>query len=1300
MSEVREIDERDDAYRAAKAELEASEEPGYIKDGALRYCLANAAYAAFCGVDAATMPGMHDDELLAGGDGGERDEKERRSLVFGREETAVIDAGGPQADRLRCRIRREKTADGMPFIVGRLQSMASSPAPEVHAEPVGPVSACENDYRDLDLVDAIEAYDEPLCVLDAAGERLACNAAYRDASDGAATSAGETRRFTSNELMAAVLESVDVGIVIYDADDVLQFVNARMRSMFEGPTQHLRRGATLRQMLESLYDADPLHAGTAADTGAREEWIAERMRLSHRRRYEKVEQLADGRWIKAAIQRLDDGAMIGLRMDVSDVFMAEREQAQSQEEAQLYKAVLDELPNSTYAKDEDFRIVFANRAYAELTGRPLETVIGNTDLGIFGEEEGRPLLAEDQRVFDSGEVSQQQETITHASGREIPLVTRKARVRLANGRACMIGTSVDISAQVERESELREARRQADLSRADLESVVDGLAMSVVVVGADESIEAINSAYFEMWAHSPDERLTGSHVRCLLDAHRRKRIYHADGYDFDDDAEWEAYVARRMDELRAGACEPREMSLADGRTLIFSIRELSQGRRLICHFDITEQKEQARRIAQARAEVERTSSLMRKATSAMAQGLCIHDEEIQFVNRAFFDMSGYEIDHFSPGDSWEAMIRSLAEQGAYGAGEDARHVLDGILTDKAMRCSRTIERRGKDGRWLRIDTVTDDDDLDGAMITTTTDVTAAKRREGDLETALERAESADKAKSEFLANMSHEIRTPMNGVLGMAELLARTQLDTRQRTFTDVIVKSGNALLTIINDILDFSKIDAGQMALDTAPFDLAEAIEDVATLVSSRVAEKDIELIVHTAPDLPERLVGDVGRIRQIVTNLLGNAVKFTEKGHVLVDVAAKIRNDTAAIAILVQDTGIGIPPEKLDGIFEKFSQVDTSSTRRHEGSGLGLSIAGGLVEMMGGRIDVESEHGKGSTFIVRVDLPVDRAVAKPRPIPVDVGGARILVIDDNAVNRGILMEQMRGWGFDACAAADGPEGLAVMEAASRLGTKVDAVILDYHMPGMNGAEVARKLRAQTGWNSTRILMLTSVDLAEVEYRNCELRVDARLMKPARSALLLSTLVEMLQTRRAADADPAPSAAATEGKASAPGKDADRREGPAHPEEAALARTAPADGASLEPKIARSRQVLVAEDNEVNQIVFSQILDGLDLEYRIVHNGKEALDAFLKQAPAMILMDVSMPVMNGYEATRAIRAREGESGARTPIVGVTAHALEGDRAECLEAGMDDYLSKPISPEKLGQKIRDWLPDEPLSRSA
>ncbi|MDP3525812.1 MAG: response regulator, partial [Hoeflea sp.] len=563
-----------------------------------------------------------------------------------------------------------------------------------------------------------------------------------------------------------------------------------------------------------------------------------------------------------------------------------------------------------------------------------------------------------------------------------------------------------------------------------------------------------------------------------------------------------------------------------------------------------------------------------------------------------------------------------------------------------------------------------------------------KTREIDL--ALTKAQMGDRAKSEFLATMSHEIRTPMNGVLGMAELLTRTNLDTRQRTFTDVILKSGNALLEIINDILDFSKIDAGQLVLSPKPFNLIDTTEDVATLMSSRVVEKDIELVVRIAPGMPDKLVGDPGRLRQILTNLVGNAVKFTEQGHVMVDinwrkVSSGDQPERLAISVAVRDTGIGIPPDKLDSIFDKFSQVDGSSTRKHEGTGLGLAIATRLVELMGGKIEVESEVGVGSTFSFTIEMDVHGEPAAQPVVPLPLPGRRVLVIDDNAVNRMILTEQIRDWGFDCVAVEGGEIGLDLLRhARSNLGIGIDLVVLDFQMPGMSGAEVAQAVRSDPLIADTPILILSSVDQADQLQALDDLQIFGQLTKPVRTAQLRRTVQQALNQPQAAvprSADPrAPDAPQAEPKS-------------ASPIAAPAAFVSP--GRAAQPPSERTEPlVLVAEDNQINQIVFQQTLDGMGYAHSLAVNGREAVRLWTELRPTLVLMDVSMPELNGLEATAEIRAIEARDGlSPTPIIAVTAHSLKGDEDRCLAAGMDDYLSKPISPEKLGAMIERWLPE-------
>jgi len=794
----------------------------------------------------------------------------------------------------------------------------------------------------------------------------------------------------------------------------------------------------------------------------------------------------------------------------------------------------------------------------------------------------------------------------------------------------------------------------------DLERVLDSMKMGVVLLDAGLNAEIINKEFFRIWKVAPDEIGVGSSFRAIMDVNRDNGNHEA------TQEQWEEYAGYRLAEIRAGDVAPREIRRADGFTMIYSVTALSGGKRLVSYYDITAMKMREKALRESM----RQNDLFRHALDEMPVSISIKNADLtfEFVNKTWSALTGVsqqaaigrtDVDFFGEeAEGFAERDREVLRTGVLNEAEESITHTDGAVRQLIAKRNRLIS-------------------IDGSvhLIGSGTDVTELKQRETELRDAQQRAVLADRAKSEFLANMSHEIRTPMNGVLGMAELLARSELSSKQKTFTDIIVKSGNALLTIINDILDFSKIDAGQLVLDPKPFNLSEAVEDVATLVSTRAKEKDLELIVRIAPDLHDLFVGDVGRIRQIITNLVGNAVKFTDAGHVLIEAIGETIEGVTDLRITVTDTGIGIPAEKIGLVFEKFSQVDSSSTRRHEGTGLGLAITSRLVQLMGGEVGVESVEGEGSSFWFTLSLPNAGPPQGQRQTPLDVTGARVLIVDDNAVNRAILIEQMASWKFDACAAESGAEGLKVLEAAASLGIVVDCVVLDYQMPGMNGAEMARIVRATPAIAATPIVMLTSVDqtLANVSYRDIE--IEAQLIKPARSTSLLEALVVAIQQARQPGRPDAGSPAARSDDAAPP------------PQSAVQLRTR-----SRPPAAASRLDILVAEDNEVNQLVFTQILGETDHTFEIVANGRSAVEAFGEMKPRMILMDISMPEMNGLEATAAIRELEAAAGgARVPIIGVTAHALKGDRERCLEAGMDDYLPKPISPRALLGKVERWM---------
>ena len=714
--------------------------------------------------------------------------------------------------------------------------------------------------------------------------------------------------------------------------------------------------------------------------------------------------------------------------------------------------------------------------------------------------------------------------------------------------------------------------------------------------------------------------------------------------DFGGPAQRQETVARLAANLEPGQTRISYRKTPSGRHIKADIKARPEGGQIITFTDVSDDRRHRDELESARDETKALSAMLNEAAQVMAQGLLIvSNDTVLFGNSRLAEMLEVPPELLDSGRPLEDMVRYSAVRGDYGEDRSVDDIVADIMDLVCKGTAYQVDRVMPSGRHLHVEVRPR---VTGGAIATYSDVTPMVQ-------ALARAEAAEVAKSEFLANMSHEIRTPMNGIIGMAELLAASELDTKQQMFTDVIVSSASSLLTIINDILDFSRIDAGQLELLPAPFDLAEAIEDVATLVSARVSEKKLELIVRIDPELPAMMVGDAGRIRQIITNLIGNSVKFTEKGHIYVNVEGEVSEDgdnrCARLMFKVEDTGIGIPKDKCTQIFEKFTQVDASATRQHEGTGLGLSIASSLVRLMGGEIGADSELGAGSTFWFTLELPVHESRHHQKKIPPVVSGARILVVDDNEVNRYILTEQIAAWKLESVTAVSGEEGLGKLLASRSNGCPIDAVILDYQMPAMTGAEVLSVMRRDEELKDIPVIMLTSVDGPSTNKTLEQLGAQASLTKPARSSLLLDTILQVLSGYQGGVTEA--SAASALPEFSGPESDSDKE-----------------------------LDVLVAEDNEINQIVFRQVLEQMGVTFMIVENGRLAVAAFRSHKPRLILMDVSMPEMNGKEATMAIRNCEEEEGlGHVPIVGVTAHAFSGDMDKCLDAGMDDYLPKPIS---------------------
>jgi PAS domain S-box-containing protein len=1315
--------------------IAALELPSYVKDSQLRYVAVNAAFARLHGLPEASFSGRRDQDILGTGADGFRDDRERRVLVFGDEECLPFSVGPAVPHRL-LRIERFFDEDERLYLFGLIEAEIEHPqqAPPVDDRP----EPARELMPHLDVFKAVlEQYPLASYVRDSQHRLIFANPAYvemagrpleellwRDEVDnfpemgesyrqgnsrvlatgvteevhdtfvraggreipilsrtgvvegpdgaryivGSITDLSQLRRGEEQFIAAtreaeelkskfeSLMTSLPVGIVVLDPSMRIEFINAAMVDMFELSENFSLPGKHYGDILRAAYATTQL--------GATEEEIEERVAFRlDQLRYLDNGPLVDvrtpsGRAIAGVSRKIDGGRVLITFSDVSD--LAERE-----EETQLYRTALEQMPVPVFIHDTDRRLIYVNAAYEHLYETRREDIYGMTVDEMFPSNTQR--IAENMRVLEEGVTVENANDMVQLKDRSIPTISRLNRITTSRNKQYIVGSVTDVSVVREGQAALVAAQERAEDLYQQILAMLHIMPVGVVILGADYMVEFANQKCRDIWDWPDDVPLEGRSFRFYCEInHRDGRAW--PGLDFE-----EGYRRRiaQFDALEGS--QSTELAYDDGKHVLATVTRLRDRKILLTYSDLTEVRQRERQFTEAQRQLERLGGFIQESMRMMSQGLLMIEQgRVAEVNPSFGRILDLPDGLLRTGESWRPVFQFCAQRGDFG--DDAETVLAQWQTafQQSVPISTSFLVDGK--TWVKLEATFGSN---RSCVVVLTDVTELKVREAELEVLLARSEAADKSKSDFLANMSHEIRTPMNGVLGMAELLSKSELDSRQKTFVDIVVKSGNALLTIINDILDFSKIDAGQMKLRKAPFDPIEAVEDVATLLSAAAAEKDIELVVSGEQAVHHTFMGDPGRFRQIVTNLLGNAIKFTERGHVHIGVSSEpLADGMALLCLRIEDTGIGIPAEMQAKIFEKFSQADTSSTRRHEGTGLGLAITGGLVKLFGGRMRVESEVGVGSAFIVELPLPMVAERSRNKELPPNVKDARVLVIDDNVVNRKIISEQLAMWGFDGLAVADGPAGLAILDEAYHQGMSIDLVVIDYQMPEMNGLDVARAIRNDPRFDKTALIFLTSMDMAGDERLYESLRIQAHLMKPARANVLRGAIIDVIRSARVHGgfaARPRPVAATV----------------PKH-----LGSTIPPVPA---PAMSEERgdhvlKVLIAEDNAVNQIVFRQILAGSDIAYRIVENGAEALAAWRSERPDLILMDVSMPLMNGHRATESIRQEEQAigRGEHVPIIGVTAHAMASDREACLACGMDDYLSKPISPELLMQKIAQW----------
>lgn len=784
---------------------------------------------------------------------------------------------------------------------------------------------------------------------------------------------------------------------------------------------------------------------------------------------------------------------------------------------------------------------------------------------------------------------------------------------------------------VRRTAELTESEER---TRIILSTAVDGI-LTVDMAGA---IDSFNPAAERIFGYAAGEVIGKNATMLVPERYRTRFKEFIDKHLVAEGPKDSGYRTEGIGLRKDGSGIPLEVAVN-----VFFIH----GRRMITCIlrDITERREFEEQLRKLSRAVEQSPAAVVIADRSGA---------IEYVNPRFVEMTGYAADE-ALGRNPRILKSGMHDRAFY------EEFWDTILAGNPWQGEFCNRKKNGEVYWERAH-VAPVRNARGAIthfVSLTEDVTESRRAAEELRKAKEAAEAASRAKSQFLATMSHEIRTPMNGVLGMTDLLLQTTLTGEQRRFAEIAKRSGEALLHLINDILDFSRIEAGRLELEEIDFDLHRTVEDAVELIGEGAQRKGLELACLIDPATPPAVRGDPGRLRQVILNLLGNAVKFTERGEVVVRVAPA-RDPGGERRVLlrfeVSDTGVGIPTHATAKIFETFIQADGSTTRRYGGTGLGLAISRQLVSAMGGEIGVESEEGKGSTFWFTAGFEVPKESSPLLPVPrLDLKSIRILVMDGNATNRSVLSRQIAHWGIRNEGAASGGEALAALRGAHAQGRPFDLAILDMQMPVMDGLELARTIAADPAIRGVHLIMLASMGMRGDAREARQAGIRGYLTKPVLPSVLYDCIATVMSL-------------ATDEPAAAP----------------LVTRYNLPDG--------RKRfdaRILLAEDNAVNQEVTVSMLRLLGCAAEVAGDGRKAVEAVARGGYDLVLMDCQMPGMDGYEATRVIRAAGTD---RIPIVALTANATEGDRNLCLAAGMDDHLAKPFLLSHLGEMLAKWLP--------